>query len=78
MNDAGYGTIGQQRPMPPDHIQPAGICDFQLLEAIPVGLCTKLAVLAMALCRCQSASLQLKLATGWRDISYRANFLGKR
>lgn len=55
MNDAGYGSIGQQRPVLPDHVQPAGICDFQLPEAIPVRLCTKLAVLVMALCRYQSA-----------------------
>ena len=68
MTDAGYAAIGQQRPMPPDDVQPMDATDdFQLLEGIPVRPGTKLAALVMALRRPQGAtSLQLMLATGWQ------------
>lgn len=68
MTDAGYADIGQQRPMPPDDVQPMDATDdFQLLEGIPIRPGTKLAALVMALRRPQGAtSLQLMLATGWQ------------
>ncbi|MBN8443251.1 MAG: DUF3489 domain-containing protein [Thauera sp.] len=69
MTDAGYAAIGQQRPMPPDDVQPMDATDdLQLLEGIPIRPGTKLAALAMALRRPQGAtSLQLMLATGWQQ-----------
>ena len=66
LTDAGYAAIGQQRPMPPDDVQPMDATDdFQFLEGIPIRPGTKLAALVMALRRPQGAtSLQLMLATG--------------
>jgi hypothetical protein len=68
LTDAGYAAIGQQRPMPPDDVQPMDTTDdLQLLEGIPIRPGTKLAALVMALRRPQGAtSLQLMLATGWQ------------
>ena len=73
MTDAGYAAIGQQRPMPPDDVQPMDATDdFQLLEGIPIRPGTKLATLVMALRRPQGAtSLQLMLATGWQPHTVR-------
>lgn len=73
MTDAGYAAIGQQRPMPPDDVQPMDATDdFQLLEGIPIRPGTKLAALVMALRRPQGAtSLQLMLATGWQPHTVR-------
>jgi hypothetical protein len=78
MTDAGYAAIGQQRPMPPDDVQPMNtIGDLQLLEAIPVRPGTKLAALVMALRRPQGAtSLQLMLATGWQPHTVRGAISG--
>jgi hypothetical protein len=61
LTDAGYATIGQQRPVPLDDVQPMDATDdLQLLEGIPVRPGTKLAALVMALRRPQGAtSLQL-------------------
>lgn len=54
LTDAGYAAIGQQRPAPPDDVQPVDtIGDLQLLEGIPVRAGTKLAALVMALRRPQ-------------------------
>ena len=54
LTDAGYAAIGQQRPAPPDDVQPVDtIGDLQLLEGIPVRPGTKLAALVMALRRPQ-------------------------
>ena len=54
LTDAGYAAIGQQRPMPPDDVQPMDTTDdLQLLEGIPVRPGTKLAALVMALRRPQ-------------------------
>jgi len=78
MTDAGYAAIGQQRPMPPDDVQPMDATDdFQLLEGIPIRPGTKLAALVMALCRPQGAtSLQLMLATGWQQHTVRGAISG--
>ncbi|HNQ05141.1 MAG TPA: hypothetical protein PKH69_11085 [Thiobacillaceae bacterium] len=52
LTDAGYAAIGQQRPAPPDHVQPVDtIGELQLLEGIPVRPGTKLAALVMTLRR---------------------------
>jgi hypothetical protein len=61
MTDAGYAAIGQQRPAPPDDVQPVDtIGDLQLLEGVPVRSGTKLAALVVALRRPQGATgLQL-------------------
>jgi hypothetical protein len=78
LTDAGYAAIGQQRPMPPDDVQPVDtICDLQLLEGIPIRPGTKLAALVMALRRPQGAtSLQLMLATGWQQHTVRGAISG--
>ncbi|TXH29484.1 MAG: DUF3489 domain-containing protein, partial [Burkholderiaceae bacterium] len=78
LTDAGYAAIGQQRPVPPDDVQPMdAIDDLQLLEGIPVRPSTKLAALVMALRRPQGAtSLQLMLATGWQPHSVRGAISG--
>lgn len=78
MTDAGYAAIGQQRPMPPDDVQPMDATDdFQLLEGIPIRPGTKLAALVMALRRPQGAtSLQLMLATGWQPHTVRGAISG--
>ena len=78
LTDAGYAAIGQQRPAPPDGVQPMdAIDDLQLLEGIPVRPGTKLAVLVMALRRPQGAtSLQLMLATGWQQHTVRGAISG--
>jgi len=78
LTDAGYAAIGQQRPMPPDDVQPMDATDdFQLLEGIPVRPGTKLAALVMALRRPQGAtSLQLMLATGWQPHTVRGAISG--
>ena len=50
LTDAGYAAIGQQRPMPPDDVQPMDTTDdLQLLEGIPVRPGTKLAALVMGI-----------------------------
>lgn len=52
LTDTGYATIGQQRPAPPDDVQPMDATgDLQLLEGIPVRPGTKLAALVMAVGR---------------------------
>jgi len=78
MTDPGYAAIGQQRPVPPDDVQPMDATDdFQLLEGIPVRPGTKLAALVMALRRSQGAtSLQLMLATGWQPHTVRGAISG--
>ena len=78
LTDAGYAAIGQQRPMPPDDVQPMDATDdFQLLEGIPIRPGTKLAALVMALRRPQGAtSLQLMLATGWQPHTVRGAISG--
>ena len=78
LTDAGYAAIGQQRPAPPDDVQPVdAIGDLQLLEGIPVRPGTKLAALVMALRRPQGAtSLQLMLATGWQPHTVRGAISG--
>lgn len=78
LTDAGYAAIGQQRPAPPDDVQPMDtIGDLQLLEGIPVRPGTKLAALVMALRRPQGAtSLQLMLATGWQPHTVRGAISG--
>ena len=78
MTDAGYAAIGQQRPTPPDGIQPMDATDdLQLLEGIPIRPATKLAALVMALRRPQGAtSLQLMLATGWQPHTVRGAISG--
>ncbi len=78
MTDAGYAAIGQQRPMPPDDVQPMDATnDFQLLEGIPIRPGTKLAALVMALRRPQGeTSLQLMLATGWQPHTVRGAISG--
>ncbi|MBP7711465.1 MAG: DUF3489 domain-containing protein [Gammaproteobacteria bacterium] len=78
MTDAGYAAIGQQRPMPPDDVQPMDATDdFQVLEGIPIRPGTKLAALVMALRRPQGAtSLQLMLATGWQQHTVRGAISG--
>lgn len=78
MTDAGYAAIGQQRPMPPDDVQPLDTTDdLQLLKGIPIRPGTKLASLVMALHRPQGAtSLQLMLATGWQPHTVRGAISG--
>ena len=78
LTDAGYAAIGQQRPMPPDDVQPMDATDdLQLLEGIPLRPGTKLAALVMALRRPQGAtSLQLMLATGWQPHTVRGAISG--
>lgn len=78
LTDAGYAAIGQQRPAPPDDVQPMDtIGDLQLLEGIPVRPGTKLAALVVALRRPQGAtSLQLMLATGWQPHTVRGAISG--
>ena len=78
MTDAGYAAIGQQRPMPPDDVQPMDTTDdFQFLEGIPIRPGTKLAALVMSLRRPQGAtSLQLMLATGWQPHTMRGAISG--
>lgn len=78
LTDAGYAAICQQRPAPPDDVQPVdAIDDLQLLEGIPVRSGTKLAALVMALRRPQGAtSLQLMLATGWQPHTVRGAISG--
>jgi hypothetical protein len=78
LTDAGYAAIGQQRPLPPDDVQPMdAIGDLQLLDGIPVRPGTKLAALVVALRRPQGAtSLQLMLATGWQPHTVRGAISG--
>ena len=78
LTDAGYAAIGQQRPMPPDDVQPMDATDdLQLLEGIPIRPGTKLAALVMALRRPQGATnLQLMLATGWQPHTVRGAISG--
>ncbi len=78
LTDAGYAAIGQQRPVPPDDLQPMDtIGDLQPLEGIAVRPRTKLAALVMALRRPQGAtSLQLMLATGWQPHTVRGAISG--
>lgn len=78
LTDAGYEAIGQQRPLPPDDVQPMDTADdLQLLEGIPIRPGTKLAALVMALRRPQGAtSLQLMLATGWQPHTVRGAISG--
>ena len=78
LTDAGYEAIGQQRPAPPDDVQPMdAIGDLQLLEGIPIRPGTKLAELVMALRRPQGAtSLQLILTTGWQPHTVRGAISG--
>jgi hypothetical protein len=78
LTDAGYAAIGQQRPAPPDGVQPMDTTDdLQLLEGIPVRPGTKLAALVLALRRPQGAtSLQLMLATGWQPHTVRGAISG--
>lgn len=78
LTDAGYAAIGQQRPMPPDDVQPMDTTDdLQLLDGIPVRPGSKLAALVVALRRPQGAScLQLMLATGWQPHTVRGAISG--
>ena len=78
LTDAGYAAIGQQRPVPPDGVQPMDtIDDLQLLEGIPVRPGTKLAALVVALRRPQGATrLQLMLSTGWQPHTVRGAISG--
>lgn len=78
MTDAGYAAIGQQRPMPPDDVQPMDATDdLQLLDGIPIRPGTKLAALVMSLRRPQGATnLQLMLATGWQPHTVRGAISG--
>ncbi len=78
LTDAGYAGIGQQRPMPPDDVQPMDATDdFQLLVGSPIRPGTKLAALVMTLRRPQGAtSLQLMLATGWQPHTVRGSISG--
>ena len=78
LTDAGYAAIGQQRPAPPNEVQPVdAIDDLQLLEGIPVRPGTKLAALVMTLRRPQGAtSLQLMLTTGWQPHTVRGAISG--
>lgn len=78
LTNAGYAAIGQQRPEPPDDVQPMDtIGDLQLLEGVPVRPGTKLAALVVALRRPQGAtSLQLTLATGWQPHTVRGAISG--
>lgn len=78
LTDAGYAAIGQQRPVPPDDVQPVNATDdLQLLEGIPIRPGTKLAALVMELRRPQGAtSLQLMLVTGWQQHTVRGAISG--
>lgn len=78
LTETGYAAIGQQRPVPPDNVQPMDtIGDLQLLEGIPVRPGTKLAALVVALRRPQGATnLQLMLATGWQPHTVRGAISG--
>ena len=78
LTDAGYAAISQQRPVPPDDVQPVDtIGDLQLVEGILIRPGTKLAALVVALRRPQGAtSLQLMLATGWQPHSVRGAISG--
>ena len=78
LTDAGYATIGQQRPAPPDGVAKRDTTDdLQLLEGIPIRPGTKLAALVVALRRPQGAtSLQLMLATGWQPHTVRGAISG--
>jgi len=78
LTDAGYAAIGQQRPAPPNDVQPVdAIGDLQLLEGIPVRPGTKLAALVIALRHPQGATnLQLMLATGWQQHTVRGVISG--
>ena len=78
LTDEGYAAIGQQRPVPPDDVQPMDtIGDLQLLDGIPVRPGTKLAALVVALRRPKGAtSLQLMLATGWQPHTVRGAISG--
>ncbi len=78
LTDAGYAAIGQQRPMPPDDVQPMDTTDdLQLPDGIPVRPGSKLAALVVALRRPQgSTSLQLMLATGWQPHTVRGAISG--
>ena len=78
LTDAGYAAISQQRPVPPDDVQPVDtIGDLQLVEGILIRPGTKLAALVVALRRPQGAtSLQLMLATGWQPHSVRGAIAG--
>ena len=78
LTNAGYAAIGQQRPMPPDDVQPMDTTDdLQLLDGIPVRPGSKLAALVVALRRPQgSTSLQLMLATGWQPHTVRGAISG--
>lgn len=78
LTDAGYAAIGQQRPVPPDDVQPMDTTgDLHLLEGISVRPGTKTAALVMALRRPQGAtSLQLMLATGWQSHTVRGVISG--
>ena len=78
LTDASYAAIGQQRPVPPDDVQPMDATDdLQLLEGIPIRPGSKLAALVMSLRRPQGAtSLQLMLATGWQPHTVRGAISG--
>ena len=78
LTSAGYAAIGQQRPIPPDDVQPMDTTDdLQLLEGIPIRPGTKLAALVMALRHPQGAtSLQLMLDTGWQQHTVRGAISG--
>ena len=78
LTSAGYAAIGQQRPIPPDDVQPMDTTgDLQLLEGIPIRPGTKLAALVMALRHPQGAtSLQLMLATAWQPHKVRGAISG--
>ena len=78
LTDAGYAAIGQQRPMPPDDVQPMDATDdLKFLEGIPIRPGTKLAAMVVALRRPQGAtSLQLMLATGLQPHTVRGAISG--
>lgn len=78
LTSAGYAAIGQQRPIPPDDVQPMDTTgDLQLLEGIPIRPGTKLAALVRSLRRPQGAtSLQLMLDTGWQQHTVRGAISG--
>ena len=78
LTSAGYAAIGQQRPIPPDDVQPMDATDdLQLLEGIPIRPGTKLAAMGVALRRPQGAtSLQLMLATAWQQHTVRGAISG--
>ena len=78
LTDAGYAAIGQQKPVPPDDVQPMDATDdIQLLDGIPIRPGTKLAALVMALRLPQGATcLRLMLATGWQPHTVRGAISG--